>query len=62
MTNIKFTKKGRHPRRNNGGVSSGKKEQQWGKLFEQYTDNGYDTEEKKELSNNDKKWNQLNFK
>lgn len=62
MTNIRFTKKGRHPRRNNGGVSPGKKEQQWAKLFEQYTEGNLFPEEKKNYDNDNKKWDQLNFK
>lgn len=33
MTKLSYVRKGRHPRRNNGGVSPGKKEKQEERLF-----------------------------
>jgi hypothetical protein len=62
MTNIRFTKKSRHPRRNNGGVSPGKKQDRDGKLFNEFTGKNYFEEEKKDYNDNGKKWLQLNFK
>jgi len=61
MTNIRFTKKSRHPRRNNGGVSSGKKESKEVKLFANDIINNFSDDKKKNYEI-DKKWNQINFK
>lgn len=62
MTNIRFTKKNRHPRRNNGGVSSGKKENREDKLFSNDINTNFSADAKKSYDNVNTKWNQINLK
>jgi hypothetical protein len=63
MTNIRFIKKSRHPRRNNGGGSSreyGKEEKKSFYLVD--TTNLNMMDEKKNGESYNKNWNQYNFK
>jgi|WetSurMetagenome_2_1015567.scaffolds.fasta_scaffold07866_5 hypothetical protein len=62
MTNLRFIKKSRHPRRNIGGNSAREyiKEEKKSFYFNDIT--SFNIDEKKNSENYNKNWNQFNFK
>jgi hypothetical protein len=62
LTNLRFTIKGRHPRRGNGGDSAREKGKEEKKSLYIYDISDLNMDGKKDGDNYNKKWNQLIFK
>jgi len=62
MTNIRFIKKSRHPRRNNGGNSAREYIKDEKKSFYLNDNSILNMDEKKNSENYNKNWNQIFFK